>query len=190
MSEPLLRLEAVQAGYSGPLVGPLSLELRRGERVGLYGPNGAGKSTLLAAVVGRARVFAGRIHRPAGLRLAYQPQHAPRHLQAPLTGWELLRYAEALHRPPPPELAPLLARRIDRLSGGQFQLLTIWACLGGDADLILLDEPTNNLDPHSIDALAALLETGGARHGVLVISHDRGFLERSCHRSLEVRPWT
>lgn len=190
MSETLLRLDAVQAGYSGPLVGPLSLELRRGERVGLYGPNGAGKSTLLAAITGRARVFSGRIHRPAGLRLAYQSQHAPRHLQAPLTGWELLRCAEALHHPPPPRLAPLLDRRIDRLSGGQFQLLTVWACLGGEADLILLDEPTNNLDPRSTDELAALLEAGSARQGVLLISHERGFLERSCHRSIEVRPWS
>ena len=189
MKRALLKIDAVQAGYSGPLVGPLSFDLHRGERVGLFGPNGAGKSTLLAAIIGQARVFSGRIDRPEGLRLAYQSQRPQRHLEVPLTGWEFLHFADALHHPPPRRLAPMLHQRIDWLSGGQFQLLSIWACLGSEADLILLDEPTNNLDPHTVDDLAELLESGTPLHGVLLISHDRAFLERTCHRSIEVRPW-
>lgn len=189
MKQTLLQVEAVQAGYSGPLVGPLSFAIERGERIGLFGPNGAGKSTLLAAITGQARVFSGHIERPGGLRLAYQSQRPQRNLEVPLTGREFLRFADALHHEPPPRLLPMLDQRIDRLSGGQFQLLTIWACLGSEADLILLDEPTNNLDPHTVEDLAALLESGTALHGVLLISHDRDFLERTCHRSIEVRPW-
>ncbi len=76
--------------------------------------------------------------------------------------------------------------RVDRVSGGQFQLLQVWACLGASSDLVLLDEPTNNMDPAAIEALAQLVESSRAGRAVMVISHEREFLERVCARIIDV----
>ncbi len=183
---PLLALEAVQAGYTAPVVGPVSLSLARGEVVGVAGPNGVGKSTLLAAILGAARLFSGRIRRDPATRIAHLPQRPVRPAQIPLNGRELLAcmgVGEA-----PPSLRSLLPRRIDRLSGGEYQLLALWACLGGPFGLVLLDEPTNNLDPRHVRLAAETLLEGRERRATLVVSHDQGFLERVCTRVLDLTP--
>lgn len=87
----------------------------------------------------------------------------------------------------PDTLAPLLKRRIDRLSGGQYQLLWICSALATGADLVLLDEPTNNLDPANRAALIEILALERDGRGVLIVSHDHDFLERVCSRLLEAR---
>ena len=186
---PLLAARGVVAGHQQPVVGPLDLELVGGEVVGLGGPNGVGKSTLLHALAGTGTLFAGGVERRPGLRLAVQPQRPERPDELPLTGRELLATLGIRH--PAPRLTPLLDARIDTLSGGEYQRLIIAACLDSDADLVLLDEPTNNLDPATIDALSTdILAAAAAGRGVLVISHETAFLERVCHRRVEVTPWT
>ncbi len=186
---PLIEARGVVAGHDSPVVGPLDLTLHPGEVVGLGGPNGAGKSTFLHALAGNGTVFEGTVRRAPGLQLAIQPQRPERPAELPLTGRELLAVM-GIHTPPE-SLVPLLEQRIDTLSGGQYQLLIIQACLGGDAPLVLLDEPTNNLDPATVAGLAALIDAAAeAGRGVLVISHERPFLERVCHRRVEVAPWT
>jgi zinc transport system ATP-binding protein len=105
----------------------------------------------------------------------------------PLTGLDLLRAARALQVPAPGPLAPLLGRRIDRLSGGQYQLLCVWCALAAPADLVVLDEPTNNLDPETESVLAGLLGSHasgpeGGRRAVLVVSHEATFLRAACSR--------
>ena len=87
---------------------------------------------------------------------------------------------------PPESLRPLLGKRVDRLSGGQFQLLTVWACLGGEAQVVVLDEPTNNMDPSAVDALADLLQASRGDRAVLVVTHDARFLAGVSARILEV----
>lgn len=194
----LLRLESLVAGYARPAVGPVSFALGAGETLGLWGPNGSGKSTLLHAIARCARVFSGRIERAPGLTLAYQEQRPVRLPLMPLAGGDLLRCAGvAADRPPPGPLAGLLGRRIDRLSGGQYQLLCVWAALAGGAGLVLLDEPTNNLDPEHERLLAGMLSAPGAGapvgagdgrgpRAVLLASHERGFLDAACTRVLEL----
>jgi zinc transport system ATP-binding protein len=86
----------------------------------------------------------------------------------------------------PPRLAAWLDQRVDSLSGGQFQILSVWAVLGGPADLVLLDEPTNNLDPEGETILAHALQGGLEDRAVLLVSHERAFLERVSSRLLEV----
>ncbi|MCU0836573.1 MAG: ATP-binding cassette domain-containing protein [Chromatiaceae bacterium] len=187
----LLRLQDLVAGYTVPVVGPVSCRIQAGEVVGLWGANGSGKSTLLNAIADAARIFSGRIERAPGLTLNYQEQRPVRLPAMPLTGRDLLRCAGvATERRPPGSLGVHLGRRLDRLSGGQYQLLCVWAALAGTADLVLLDEPTNNLDPEHERLLAAVLSEPRAdrdeRRAVLLVSHERAFLEDTCTRVLEV----
>ncbi|WP_246194974.1 ATP-binding cassette domain-containing protein [Allochromatium palmeri] len=189
----MLRLDALVAGYTRPVVGPVSLTLQRGEVLGLWGPNGTGKSTLLKAIGRSARIFSGRVELQPGVQLAHLDQQPVRLPAMPLTGRELLRVAgarpEALEalRTQPNALTPLLKRRIDRLSGGQYQRLWIWSALATGADLVLLDEPTNNLDPANRAALVEILAQERDGRGMLIVSHDHDFLERVCTRLLEAR---
>lgn len=197
MSSPLLRLETLVAGYGRPVVGPITLEILPGEVVGLWGANGCGKSTLLNAIADRADVLAGQIVRRPGLVLAYQEQQPVRLTTMPVTGRELLGYAGASTQGLPADLQPALRQRLDRLSGGQYQLLCVWAALAGPADLILLDEPTNNLDPEREALLTGMLKrlgqsalepSGGraAGRGVLLVSHERRFLDGACSRVVQI----
>jgi zinc transport system ATP-binding protein len=182
--QTLLELDGLVTGWSRPLIGPTSLSLRRGEVVGLWGANGCGKSTLLAAITGQARCFGGQIRRAAGLRLGVQTQAPVRMRPLPLTAREFLKIAGAdcSGAALPPTLEHLLPWRLDRLSGGQSQLLAVWAALAGGADLILLDEPTNNLDPDHSSVLGEMLAAGREDRAVLLVGHERDFLERQCTR--------
>ncbi|NCA68877.1 MAG: ATP-binding cassette domain-containing protein [Sphingobacteriia bacterium] len=194
---PLLTLSGLVAGHGDPVIGPVSLRVMAGEVVGLWGPNGCGKSTLLNAIIDRAVIFAGQIERAPRLRLAYQEQWSVRLPIMPVTGGELLRLMGACDQALPDALRCLLRRRIDRLSGGQYQLLRVWAALSGGADLILLDEPTNNLDPERESLLLQmlakvpaqrsrrLLDVGSGR-AVLLVSHERRFLDAACSRVIEI----
>lgn len=174
------------AGYDHPVSPPATLTVDPGDVVGLAGPNGIGKSTLLKAVLGTARLFSGHIERDPGLRIGYLPQHPVRLPEAPLSGAELLAALQVDAVDPPAGLAEKLATRIDRLSGGEYQLLMLWATLLAPDELILLDEPTNNLDRRHVGLAADLLAAARPRRATLVVSHDRGFLDAVCTRIVEL----
>ncbi|MGD9408950.1 MAG: ATP-binding cassette domain-containing protein [Thiohalocapsa sp.] len=182
----VLELEGLVAGWRRPVVGPVSLALARGEVVGIWGANGSGKSTLLAAIAGQAHRFGGRLRLTPGVGIAVQPQAPVRLDPLPVTGRELLAVAGADPQAAglPPTLAALLPQRLDRISGGQHQLLCVWAALAGHAGLVLLDEPTNNLDPVHTAVLAEMLAARRADRAVLLVSHERAFLEAHCSRIL------
>ena len=185
----ILDVKLLVAGYREPVVGPLSFRLMRGEILGLTGPNGSGKSTVLGALIGRARIFSGSVERCGETSAAVQSQQPVRLSEMPITGREFLRLTGANRQPPPPQLAPLLDERLDRLSGGQFQLLHVWACLGSPADLVLLDEPDNNMDPKARATLIEVLHDSRKEgRGVLVVSHEHDLVEAVCTRLVEVAP--
>lgn len=191
---PLLILRDAIVGYRGAagyFTAPaISFRLKRGEVLGLTGPNGIGKSTLLNVVLGRARLLGGTMEKPAGLRIGYLAQQPVRLAELPLSGHELLRCLAADGTPPPANLQRRLDSRIDRLSGGEYQLLCLWSRLAGSADLILLDEPTNHLDPEHIGLAAAQIATGRERRATLIVSHDRDFLATVCDRTIALAPTT
>lgn len=188
MSELLIRASALVAGWERPATAPLEFAVESGRILGLTGANGVGKTTLLSALAGRARVFSGVLERRPGLRLALQTQDVPPVEGVPLSGRELLALTGAAGDGLPPWLVGRLDDRLDRLSGGQRHYLTLWAVLQAPADLVLLDEPTNNLDAagvaHLASALRRLAESGT---GVVVVSHDHEFVEAVCDQVILLR---
>lgn len=184
----LVHASQLVAGWHAPATIPFSFDLRPGEVVGLTGANGVGKSTLLAAIVGRARVFSGTLKVAPALRLALQTQDVPPVEGLPLSGNELLAMTGASAARLPHWLRDRLSLRVDRLSGGQRHLLALWAVLFAPADVVLLDEPTNNLDASGVAYLAEHLRDRAASGvGLLVVSHDAEFVERACDRIIAVR---
>ena len=99
----------------------------------------------------------------------------------PLSGRELLALTGATVDGLPPWLAGRIDDRLDRLSGGQRHYLTLWAVLQAPADLVLLDEPTNNLDAAGTGHLAsALRRRAESGCGLVLVSHDHDFVDQVC----------
>jgi ATPase subunit of ABC transporter with duplicated ATPase domains len=185
---PLLELIDVRAGYAFPVVGPVSFAITPGEVLGLKGVNGAGKTTLLKLLTGEARLFGGSVKRAPELTVSHHRQRPERPPELPLTGLEVLRIASVATGGLPARLAGLGGRCLDEMSGGEFQLLHAWACLMGPARLVLLDEPTNNLDQAAIELLLGQFDTLSRDRAVLIVSHDTAFLEASCNRIVPICP--
>lgn len=165
---------------------PFDLLVRHGERVGLVGPNGSGKTTLVRMILGQDDPTRGSLRIGPGSTIGYYAQqHETLDLDA--TPMEMVRQAKALTEQQ--ALGVLTGLQFDRddainrvgdLSGGEQARLQIALLMMGGANVLVLDEPTNNLDLGSVEVLEdALLAFPGA---IVTISHDRYFLDRICTR--------
>ncbi len=176
------------AGWQQPATAPLDLNLAAGQTLGLTGPNGVGKSTILGALTGRAKCFSGTIQLRPGLRIALQTQDVPPVAGLPLSGKELLALTQASPEGLPPWLLERLDQRLDRLSGGQRHYLSLWAILQAPADVVLLDEPTNNLDAAGSEHLALALRQRVAKGAaIILVSHDDAFVSAVCDQVLVLK---
>lgn len=184
----LLQLNAVSVGYQKPVLADVSFTVHQGEVLGLSGSNGCGKSTLLKALSGEARVFTGTITKAPDLQISLQKQHPLRLANFPLSSHEYLRLMAADKAELPARLAVLRHKRVDSLSGGQFQLLSIWACLASNSQLVLLDEPTNNLDPAGVNLLLTMLNERQPQQSIVLISHDKDFVQQTTTRQIDLTP--
>jgi urea ABC transporter ATP-binding protein UrtE len=171
-----------------PALADVSLSVAAGEAIGIVGHNGMGKSTLLKTLMGYLPLASGRIrfegreigheptHRRARLGLAYVPQG--REIFPFLTVAENLRIGGAANLEEIvaefPALAPLLHRQGGSLSGGQQQILAIARCMVRRPKCILLDEPTEGIQPSIVEAIAEMLSRLRAeRRLALVIVEQR-----------------
>lgn len=175
----LLRCTALTIGFQRPLIGPLNLSLQVGERLLLTGPNGSGKSLLLRALTGSARIFSGQLAIESAA-LAYLAQEHPRPSPWPLSGHDWFA-AMRTKAPTLPAIQALLTQRLDRLSGGQWQLLRLAAVLSSAQDhtgnpMILLDEPSNHLDAQVRATAVQLIRELPLRCTLLLTSHDQEFI--------------
>ncbi len=177
-----------------PLFTDISIELVEGQRLGLIGPNGSGKSTLLKILAGIEAADSGTRSLRKGARLGYVPQED--RFDAALSIEDVLLAALAdLHLDDSDRhtrVSTMLAKmnfadresRVGTLSGGWLKRLAIAATVIAEPDVVLLDEPTNHLDVEGILWLEKLLI--GADFAVLLVSHDRYFLQNVTRRVVEI----
>ncbi|MEW6764786.1 MAG: ATP-binding cassette domain-containing protein [Pseudomonadota bacterium] len=169
-----------------PVIKDFSIRIQRGDRIGLVGPNGVGKSTLLKMLLGEIQPDSGSVKIGTQLEIAYFDQHRAQ-LNPDWTAIEnicdggdrLEVHGENVHGIGYLQrflFTPDRARtKVSALSGGERNRLLLARLLAKPANLLVLDEPTNDLDLETLEVLEqALLEYDGT---LLVVSHDRAFLD-------------
>ena len=175
------------------LVRDLSLRVQRGDRLGLIGPNGAGKTTLLKLLLGELQPDHGTIKLGTKLSIAYfdqmreqlDPERSLKDTISPGADWvetgdgrkHVLSYLGDFLFPPERAQAP-----VKMLSGGERNRLLLARLFAQPANLLVLDEPTNDLDIESLDLLEATLQSYAGT--LLVVSHDRAFLDNVVTQTL------
>ncbi|MEK7416024.1 MAG: ABC-F family ATP-binding cassette domain-containing protein [Planctomycetota bacterium] len=165
------------------------LEVDERDRIAVIGRNGAGKSTLLRVLLGQEEADAGTITTRAGAQIAWLRQD-----ERFEPGESALAFLERVSQQPEWRCGQLAAdfhvlgntleKPAESLSGGWQTRLRLCAMLLAEPDLLVLDEPTNYLDLRTLMLLERFLD--GFRGGWLIVSHDRGFLERTCPQTIEV----
>jgi ATP-binding cassette subfamily F protein uup len=185
------------ARESRPIIADLSVAVMRGDRIGIVGPNGAGKTTLLRLLLGTLEPTSGTVRRGTNLQIAFFDQlreqlddeksvadnvsdgsetvridGAPRHVLGYLK--DFLFDAERARLP------------VKFLSGGERNRVLLARHFAKPANLIVLDEPTNDLDAETLELLEErLMEYTGT---VIVVSHDRAFLDNVATSLLAFEP--
>ena len=182
----MLEARDIRASYGRiPILNGVSVDVAPGEAVGILGHNGMGKTTLLKTLMGYLPLSAGSIrfegsdigheptHRRSRLGLAYVPQG--REIFPFLTVEENLRMAARAETDLPgiledfPTLKPLLGRQGGLLSGGEQQILAIARCMCTRPKCILLDEPTEGIQPSIVEEIFNLLVRLRKEHGVALV---------------------
>jgi ABC-2 type transport system ATP-binding protein len=188
----LLRAENLTVRHQQRVVlGPLSLTLQRGEKVALIGGNGSGKSTLLRCLAGVQKPWRGQLEQGAQ-QLSYMPDLAP--TESGLTVRELL-LEWAVMRDTPITVVDALLQQLDlvsvstracaQLSLGFRQRIALAMCLLPVSELLLLDEPSNGLDPQQQLLLQHLLRQRS--ESVVVVTHHIAAWQSFCTRVLALQ---
>lgn len=165
-----------------------STRILRGDRVAIVGPNGAGKSTLIKLILGQIPADTGEVILGTGLELAYLDQGRDA-LKGDETLWDVLANAgsdQVMVRGQPRHVAAYakdflfrdnqLRQPVRALSGGERNRLQLARALAKPANLLVLDEPTNDLDMDTLDLLEDLLADYDGT--LILVSHDRDFIDR------------
>ena len=197
---PAIEISGLSFAYNGePVLSGVDLTVQARDFAAIVGPNGGGKTTLLRLILGLLTPSGGRLlvlGQPpvaARTRIGYMPQHTQVDLRFPVTvmdvvlmgrlgcGGRLLGYGRAdrqavLKSLEQVGLAALAGRPFHDLSGGQRQRVLIARALAGEPRLLLLDEPTANVDVRGEREVFELLKELNRQITVVVVSHDLGFV--------------
>ena len=194
-----LVIEAKEAGFSygdRTIVRDASIAIMRGDKVGLIGPNGSGKTTLLRLLLGELEPTQGSVRRGTNLEIAYFDQLRATLDEEKTVQQNVSEYdSVVINGQPrhiigylqdflfPPERSRTLVRL---LSGGERNRLLLAKLFTRPSNLLVLDEPTNDLDVETLELLESLLiDYQGT---VLLVSHDRTFLNNVVTSVLSVEP--
>lgn len=198
----LLSAEKVYKGYSErQLLDGCSLAIGDGEKIGLIGINGTGKSTLLKVMAGIDPPDSGIVTRAGGVRVAYLPQNPlfdgeTTVLQQVMKGVaideERAKDAKVIQQADEYQCKSVLNQlglgdydqKIAQLSGGQKRRVALACALAAEAEVLILDEPTNHIDSEMVDWLEGYLKR--FQGALLMVTHDRYFLERVVNRIVEL----
>jgi ATP-binding cassette subfamily F protein uup len=181
MAPPLLTLDDIRLTFGGtPLLEGADLSVSAGERIALVGRNGSGKSTLLKIAAGTAEAQDGRIFRQPTATIRYLAQEPDMAGHGSVLDYVLSGLAPGDE----PHRAGYMLESLgltgnekpEHLSGGEARRAALARVLAPEPDILLLDEPTNHLDLSTIEWLES--ELVGLRSAIVLISHDRRFLER------------
>lgn len=193
------------------VVSEVSFVLNPGEVVGLIGPNGSGKSTCISALAGLRRLATGHVTldrrplarvapRERARMLSYLPQNPECHW--PLSVRQVVALGRLPHRSlwgglgaednaaidramEKLEVTDLAERRVDRLSGGERMRVMLARALAPEPRVLLVDEPTDGLDPnHQLHVMELLRTSAASGCAVLAVLHDLSLAERFCDRLL------
>ena len=186
----VLRLRGVTKKFGNvEVLRGVSVEVRRGEKIGLIGPNGAGKTTLLRIIAKSEEPTSGHVEPAPGMRIGYFAQHSEETLDLTHTVLDEVLGARPV---PPAQVRTLLGRflfsgddvykKVAQLSGGERRRIALAKLVLDRPDVLLLDEPTTHLDLTTLEALESALR--GFPGAIIFVSHDRYFLDRLADRLL------
>ena len=194
----LINIQSLGVILSEPLFENLTFTISKGDRIGLVAANGQGKSTLLGCLAGSFEPTTGEITRARGLRVGYVKQNVPAKAltdtfydwvlsalpqdQMDYESWRVDVVLDDLKVP-----VELQQKPIGELSGGWQRTALLAAAWITEPDVLLLDEPTNHLDLHRIGLLQDWLRALPRDTPVVIISHDRAFLDATTNRTLFLR---
>jgi len=194
-----LVLQDVELGYTRPLVGNVNLRISNQEKVGVVGINGAGKSTLIKCIIGEIEPSQGHVSTQRGLRIAHIDQHVPVALLATSfqqcvaqalprseldeRAWEVDYILDVLNVP-----ECIRTYALADLSAGWQRFALIARAWLGNPDIALLDEPTNFLDLEKVLVLERWMRESAGDTPMIIVSHDRRFLDNVTDSTLFVRP--
>jgi ATP-binding cassette subfamily F protein uup len=185
----VIEAERLSKSYEGrPIVADFSIRIQRGDRIGIVGPNGSGKTTLINLITGALRPDAGSVRLGVNLAMATLDQHRESldpaaTVSEALTGGRgdtvvigeqrrhVVGYMKDFLFAPEQARTPLGV-----LSGGERGRVMLARALAKPSNVLVLDEPTNDLDLETLDVLEEML--GDYAGTVILISHDRDFLDR------------
>jgi ATP-binding cassette subfamily F protein uup len=187
-------LKDVSKAFAGrPIVKDLDLLISRGDRLGLIGPNGAGKTTLIKLILGTLAPDSGSVRLGANvvpayfdqMREALDPEKTVAETIAPGSDWvelsggrkHVMSYLGDFLFPPRRAQSP-----VRMLSGGERNRLLLARLFARPANVLVLDEPTNDLDIESLELLEAALQDYEGT--LLLVSHDRAFLDNVVTQTL------
>jgi cobalt/nickel transport system ATP-binding protein len=211
MNEPLIRFHDVSFSYGPdrPVLAQCNFSLEQGQRLALSGANGSGKTTLLHLLVGLLRPQSGRIEAFGKIRAAEADFHEVRRRAGLLfqdpddqlfcpTVAEDVAFGPLNLGKPRDEVRQIVARTLDslgladyqsrityRLSGGEKRLVALATVLAMQPEVLLLDEPANDLDEETTQRLVSLL--AGLPQAMVIVSHQRDFLEQTTTSRLALR---